>query len=67
MPGDGFGAPLGFAVFHLQSGNIDEAARWTEKAIEQRQSAVLFFLKVHGQKLRASPRWPRLAALLHLP
>ena len=42
-------------------------ADWVEKAIEERQFAVFFFLRSHGQTLRASPRWPALARMLKLP
>ena len=65
LPGDGYGTPLGLAVFHLLMSDVEKAADWTEKAIAQRQAAVLFFLRTHGQAIRASSRWPGLAALLN--
>jgi TolB-like protein/Tfp pilus assembly protein PilF/predicted Ser/Thr protein kinase len=65
LPGDAYGTPLGLALFHLLMSDIEKAADWTEKAIGQRQAAVLFFLRTHGQALRASSRWPGLAALLN--
>jgi len=67
LPGEAYAAPLGLAHFYLYSGELDKAIDWSEKAIEQRQPAVLFFLNVHVQQLRSSPRWPGLARLLNLP
>jgi hypothetical protein len=58
LPGDAYGAPLGLAHFYLYWGVPDKAIDWTEKAIEQRQPSVLFFVNVHVQQLRSSPRWP---------
>jgi serine/threonine-protein kinase len=66
LPGDASGAPLGLAVFHLLTDRIDDAALWTEKAIEQRQPAVLLFLTVHARKLRQSTHWPTIERLLRL-
>ena len=43
-------------------------ADWVEKAIEERQFAVFFFLRSHGEgALRPSPRWPAVARTLKLP
>jgi serine/threonine protein kinase/Tfp pilus assembly protein PilF len=63
--GDGkaYGAPNGFVSFHYMCGELDSAADWAQKAIDQRQPSVmlmpLFF--------RGSPRWSRLAKLMNLP
>jgi hypothetical protein len=46
---------------------MDATADWVEKAIEQRQSAVQFFINSHATALRSSPRWPALARMMHLP
>jgi serine/threonine-protein kinase len=67
LPGDTYGAPLGLAHFYLYCEDVDQAIYWAEKAIEQRQPAVLFFLNTHAQLLRSSPRWLNLARLLNLP
>jgi tetratricopeptide (TPR) repeat protein len=66
-PERGYVDPIGPAVFHLVNGDVDPMADWVEKAIEERQFAVFFFLSSHGQLLRASPRWPALARMLKLP
>ena len=67
LPKDGYSDPIGPAIFHLLCGEMDATADWIEKAIEQRQSAVLFFLSAHATALRSSPRWPALARLMNLP
>ena len=58
--------PIGPAVFHLLTEDLDRAADWAEQAIKERQFAVLYFLQSHGQKLRASARWPALARTVNL-
>lgn len=65
-PEHGYVDPIGPAIFHLLSGDVDRTANWVEKAIEERQFAVFFFLRSHAQVLRASPRWPRLAKMMNL-
>lgn len=66
--GMAFGAPIGLAVYHLVSGEIDAAADWIEKAIDQRYPGIMFFVNLPiGQPLRDSVRWPALARLMHLP
>ncbi len=63
-PGDAYGAPIGLAVFHALSGDLDRAAEWAEKAIEERYPPLVAIL---GPLLRGSPRWPALASLMNLP
>ena len=65
-PEQGYVDPIGPAVFHLVTGDVDRMADWVEKAIEERQFAVFFFFRSHGQALRASPRWPAVARTLKL-
>jgi eukaryotic-like serine/threonine-protein kinase len=66
--GEAYGAPIGLALFHTFAGELDPAANWFEKAIEQRYPLVPMFLQsLIGEPLRASPRWPKLAALMNLP
>jgi hypothetical protein len=50
----------------LLSGELDAVADWAQKAIEQRQIAVLFFLHGHATALRTTPRWPALAKMMNL-
>ena len=46
----GYFDPIGPAVFHNLTGDVDRMADWVEKAIEERQFAVFFFLRSHGQR-----------------
>jgi eukaryotic-like serine/threonine-protein kinase len=66
--GEVYGASFGLAYLHLSCGEIDLAADWFEKAIEERQPQVCHLLQgAIGEPLRASPRWPKLEALMNLP
>jgi len=65
-PDQGYVDPIGRAIFHLLCGEIDRTADWAEKAIEERQTAVLFFLNAHAQVLRSTARWPSLARMMNL-
>jgi tetratricopeptide (TPR) repeat protein len=65
--GSAFGAPIGLAVYHMLCGEVDVAAYWIGRAVEQRYPGILFFVYLIGGPLRASPRWPALAALMNLP
>ena len=68
--GDGtaFGAPFGFVYYHLICSEIEQAADWAEKAIEQREPWVIFLLLLPLAKdLRQSSRWPALAKMMNLP
>ncbi len=66
--GEAYGASRGLAHFHSLCGDIDAAADWCERAIEERDPSILVFLQSKsGETLRASPRWPGLAALMKLP
>ena len=65
-PADRYADPVGSAMFHLVSGELDAAADWTATAIEQRQVAVLFFLNAHATALRSTARWPALAKMMNL-
>lgn len=63
-----YGAAKGLAIFHTVCGDVDRAADFYEKAIEERDSFVVAFLQgAIGAPLRASTHWPRLAALMRLP
>jgi tetratricopeptide (TPR) repeat protein len=65
---DAYGTPMALAVFHAMCGETDAAADCFEKAIEQRDPAVVGYLRTPLMKvLRSSPRWPALAKLMNLP
>jgi serine/threonine protein kinase/tetratricopeptide (TPR) repeat protein len=66
--GQAYGAPLAFVIFHLLCSQIDLAADWAEKAIEQRDAALTSYLQLPQLKeLRRSSRWPALAKMMNLP
>jgi serine/threonine protein kinase len=66
--GQSYGAPMGLAIFHTYCGEIEPAADWIEKAIEEMFPITLSWLQgATGEPLRASPRWLKLAALMNLP
>jgi len=67
-PGRAYGAPRALAMFHLLCGEVEKAADWTEKAIEQRDALMMLFLRHPlGKALRSSARWPALAKMMNLP
>jgi tetratricopeptide (TPR) repeat protein len=68
--GDGtaFGAPGGFIAYHVALGEINLAADWFEKAIEQHDTRAPWILPhIFGDLLTSSPRWPKLAKMMNLP
>ncbi len=65
--GQAYGAPLAFVIYYLLCSQIDLAADWTEKAIEQRDAALTSYLQLPQLKeLRRSSRWPALAKMMNL-
>jgi serine/threonine-protein kinase len=58
----------GLMYFHLYSGDIEQAADWTEKAIDDRFPGLAIILRsLPAKELRASARWPKLARMMNLP
>jgi tetratricopeptide (TPR) repeat protein len=65
--GETLGDARAHALFHLICGEIDQAGDWVEKAIEQRDSSMRFYLGfVICKGLRASHRWPKIAKMVNL-
>jgi TolB-like protein/tRNA A-37 threonylcarbamoyl transferase component Bud32 len=65
--GERYGTSMGWAIFHICCNEIDLAADWYEKAIEERDSLVASTLNTaFGEPVRASARWPKLAAMMNL-
>jgi len=62
-------APIGLAIFHCICGEAEQAAEWTEKAIEARDQlvAMLLLTPPYLPILRRSSRWPALAKRMNLP
>jgi tetratricopeptide (TPR) repeat protein len=67
--GDGRAATVAFAIFHLLCEEIEKAAEWTEKALDQKHNMVAMLLLSPPWKplLRSSARWPKLAKRMNLP
>ena len=69
--GDGraHGAPCGFAIYHCLRSEFEQAAEWTQKAIEQKHQMVSMLLlsPPYGPMLRSTSRWPALARMMNLP
>ena len=66
--GDALGAPVALFSYHMIRGELAEAARWMEKAIEQRDTRAPWILpNLFGKAFRASPYWPPLARKMNLP
>jgi serine/threonine protein kinase/tetratricopeptide (TPR) repeat protein len=58
----------GRVEYHLYLSEIDAAADWYEKMIEQREPfAVIYAGSFLCKELRQSPRWPALARKINLP
>ena len=56
---------IALMYFCLYSGDLEGAADWAEKAIEDRVPAICAALSFTD--LRGSPRWPKLAKMTNLP
>ncbi|HEV2424718.1 MAG TPA: protein kinase [Terriglobia bacterium] len=56
------------AVFHLLCGDVERGADWAEKAIEERDASIMYYLRfVVSKGLRSSHRWPKIAKMINLP
>ncbi len=64
MPGTACGAPTALAIYYAMGGDLDQAAHWAERAIDERFPPLVAML---GPLLRATPKWPALAAMMRLP
>jgi tetratricopeptide (TPR) repeat protein len=61
-------APSGMVLYHLLCSELDAAADWFEKAVEERDPIMVPWLRLPLVKpLRMSPRWPKIAAMMNLP
>jgi serine/threonine-protein kinase len=66
--GERFGDARAQAVYHLLCGDVDTAADWVEKAIDQRDQSMMYYLRfVISRPLRASHRWTTIARMINLP
>ena len=62
--GTALGAPTGMAVFHAMCGEFDQAAEWTERAIDVRYPSLVQLLR---PLLESTHVWPRVAKAMNLP
>ena len=61
-------APIGMVVYHLLCSELDAAADWYEKIVEQREPfAVMYARTAIVAPLRSSARWLSLAKTMNLP
>ena len=57
----------GLVLYHLVCGDVDQAAQWIEKAIEQRDLMTIIQIRAPlADQVRASAHWPALAARANL-
>jgi serine/threonine protein kinase/tetratricopeptide (TPR) repeat protein len=62
------GATFGRVLYHLMCSEMDAAADWYEKAVEQRELfAIIFASAPMIRDLRVTSRWPKLAKMMNLP
>jgi Tfp pilus assembly protein PilF len=66
-PHDAYGAPMALAAYHLGRGELDQAADWFAKAIEQRDPRCIPFSYLLSPDFRSGPRWAKLAKMMNLP
>jgi hypothetical protein len=68
QPGVAFGAPRALAIYYWIRGDLEAMADWIEKAIDQRDPAILAMLRQwYGRELRSTPRWATLMRKMNLP
>ena len=65
--GNAYGVPSAFVTYFLARGDIDQAADWAARAIEQRWPQIVLVLRTFAADLRRSPRWPALVKMMNLP
>ena len=67
-PRERYGVSIGWARFHMACGELESAAEWFARAIDERYSMVGAFLhSAIAGSLRRSAHWPPLARLMNLP
>ncbi len=60
--------PTGLAVYYFLAGDLAEAARWIERASDQRDAQLVSLTcLLFGRPFFSSPHWPPLARLMRLP
>jgi len=67
LPAAAYGAPISLAIYHAIRGELDLAAEWYAKGIEQRDPRALPTRYILGPQFHYSAHWPRLAKMMKLP
>jgi serine/threonine-protein kinase len=62
--GEAYGASTGLAIFHALSGDVEQAAEWAIRGIEQRFLPLVYMV---APLLKSHRQWPTLARLMNLP
>jgi eukaryotic-like serine/threonine-protein kinase len=62
--GEAYGASTGHAIFHAMTGNVEQAAEWAARGIEQRFLPLVYMVT---PLLKSHRQWPALARLMNLP
>jgi serine/threonine-protein kinase len=69
LAGKASAAAFGLVLYHLFAGDVDTAADWLKKAIEQRDIWIAPFLRsaaMGGNLIRSSSRWPAIAKMVNM-
>jgi TolB-like protein len=70
-PGDQYGAPLGRLLFHFMCSEMDRAAEWAHKVLDQRDPRLIFVIAVlraaSRSGFRLDSKWFALARALKIP
>ena len=71
LPGDRYGTPFGLLVYYVMCGEIEQAASWAWKVLEQRDPRLIFLIVLMRSPshnwLRSRDSWSALVARLDLP
>ncbi len=62
--GEAYGASTGLAIFHAMRGDVEQAAAWAARGIDQRFLPLVYML---APLLRSQSQWAALARRLNLP
>ena len=61
LPGDQYGAAMGLSLFHVSCSDIEHAAEWAHKAVEQRDTRMILLIALvrafRPDILRSNVRW----------
>jgi hypothetical protein len=71
LPGNQYGAAMGLSLFHVGCSEMEHAAEWADKAVEQRDTRMIFLIGLvrafQPQTLHSSVRWRSIANTLGIP